>query len=166
VHPIYRIGTPLPSKYLILYISSTNIRTEFFKHAAHSVFFSSKCHLFHNATFSGSCVIRILHRWCAKIQMPNSSAKRLRDKIYVPTGCVLMIVLSVWKRQKMHWDVGVRCLMVSDVVSVCGWWPMSEYLLSTGWWQVVTFTYGAHYSWKVSDKCLSKCQSSFGCSEQ
>ena len=34
---------------------STNIRTEYFKHAAHSpFFFSSKCRLFHNATFFGS----------------------------------------------------------------------------------------------------------------
>jgi hypothetical protein len=38
----------------ILYIYSTNIRTEYFKHAAHSPFFSSsKCHLFNNATFFG-----------------------------------------------------------------------------------------------------------------
>ena len=29
----------------------TNISTEYFKHAAHSPFFSSKCRLFHNATF-------------------------------------------------------------------------------------------------------------------
>jgi hypothetical protein len=50
----------------------------FFKHGAESRFlFSSKCHLFHNATFFGSCIIRILHTVCAKIIMPNSSAKRL-----------------------------------------------------------------------------------------
>ena len=31
---------------------STNIRTEYFKHGAHTpFFFSSKCRLFHNATF-------------------------------------------------------------------------------------------------------------------
>jgi hypothetical protein len=47
--------------------SSTNISTEYFKHAAHSPFFSSKCHLFHNATFFGSCIIHILHTGCAKI---------------------------------------------------------------------------------------------------
>jgi hypothetical protein len=40
VRPIYRTGTPLPSKYPILYIFSTNIHTEFFKHVAHSPFFS------------------------------------------------------------------------------------------------------------------------------
>jgi hypothetical protein len=30
---------------------STNVSTEYFKHAAHSPFFSSKCRLFHNAIF-------------------------------------------------------------------------------------------------------------------
>ena len=29
---------------------STNISTEYIKHAAHSLFFSSKCRLFHNST--------------------------------------------------------------------------------------------------------------------
>jgi hypothetical protein len=38
VRPIYRTGTPLPSKHPILRIFSTNIRTDFFKHAAHSPF--------------------------------------------------------------------------------------------------------------------------------
>ena len=37
MRPIYRTGTSLPSKHPIF---STNIRTEFFKHAAHSPFFS------------------------------------------------------------------------------------------------------------------------------
>jgi hypothetical protein len=40
VRHIYRTGTPLPSKHPILYILSTNIPTEFFKHAAHFPFFS------------------------------------------------------------------------------------------------------------------------------
>jgi len=34
-----------------IYFFSTNISTEYFKHAAHSPFFSSKRRLFHNATF-------------------------------------------------------------------------------------------------------------------
>jgi hypothetical protein len=40
MRPIYRTGTPLSSKYPILYIFSTNICTEFFLNAAHSPFFS------------------------------------------------------------------------------------------------------------------------------
>jgi hypothetical protein len=67
VRHIYRTGVPLPSKCYILYIFSTNISTEYFKHAAHSPFFSSKCRLFYNATFFGSCFIHILHTRCAKI---------------------------------------------------------------------------------------------------
>ena len=46
---------PLTSKRCILYIYSTNIGTEYFKHALNSpVFFSSKCSLFHNANLFGS----------------------------------------------------------------------------------------------------------------
>jgi len=67
VRPIYRTGVPLPFKCCTLYIFSANISTEYFKHAAHSSFFSSKCRLFHNATFFGSCIIHILHTECAKI---------------------------------------------------------------------------------------------------
>jgi hypothetical protein len=48
-------------------IFSTNISTEYFKHAAHSPFFSSKRRLFHNVTFFGSGIIYILHTGCAKI---------------------------------------------------------------------------------------------------
>jgi hypothetical protein len=53
VRSIYRTGVPLPSKCCILYFLSTTISTEYFKHAAHSPFFSSKCRLFHTATFFG-----------------------------------------------------------------------------------------------------------------
>ena len=67
VRPIYRTGVPLPSRCCILYIFSTNISIEYFKHAAHSPFFSSKCRLFHNSTFFGSCIIHTLHTGCAKI---------------------------------------------------------------------------------------------------
>ena len=67
VRPIYRTGVPLPPRRCILYIFSTNISTEYFKRAAYSPFFSSKCRLFNNATFFGSCIIHILHTGCAKI---------------------------------------------------------------------------------------------------
>jgi hypothetical protein len=50
-----------------IYIFLFFLSTEYFKHAAHSLFFSSKCRLFHNAIFSGSCIIHILHTGCAKI---------------------------------------------------------------------------------------------------
>jgi hypothetical protein len=81
---IYRTGTPLPSKQPILYIFSTNISTDFLKAVAQTLFFFfSKCHLFHNATSFGSCIIRILHTGCAKTSMPNFGAKRLSYRPYI-----------------------------------------------------------------------------------
>ena len=41
---IYMTGVPLPSRCCILYTFSTNISTEYFKHAVHSPFFSSRSH--------------------------------------------------------------------------------------------------------------------------
>jgi hypothetical protein len=59
---------PLTSKRCILYIYSTNIRTEYFKHALYSpFFFSSKCSLFHNDNLFGSCIIHVLYTVCAEI---------------------------------------------------------------------------------------------------
>jgi len=60
---------PLTSKSCILYIYSTNIGTEYFKHGIYSsIFFSSKCSLFHNSKIFGSCIIHILCTGCAKIK--------------------------------------------------------------------------------------------------
>ena len=69
---------PLTSKRCILYIYSTNIGTEYFKHALYSAFFSSKCSLFHNANLFGSCVIHILCTGRAKIKKNNSGAEGLK----------------------------------------------------------------------------------------
>jgi hypothetical protein len=77
VPPIFNLKEPcvlyigqayryLPNVAFYIYFS-TNICTEYFKHAAHSPFFSSKCRLFHNATFFGFCIIHILYTGCAKI---------------------------------------------------------------------------------------------------
>ena len=60
---------PLTYKRCILYIYSTNIGTEYFKHALYSpFFFLFKCSLFHNANLFGSCIIHILYTGCAKIK--------------------------------------------------------------------------------------------------
>jgi len=58
---------PLTSKRCILYIYSTNIGTEYFKYGIYSVFFSSKCSLFHNSNVFGSCFIHIVYTGYAKI---------------------------------------------------------------------------------------------------
>ena len=63
-----RRNTQLTSRRCILNIYSTNILIEYIKHAAHSpFFFSSRCRLFHNANFFGSCNIHILNTGWAKI---------------------------------------------------------------------------------------------------
>ena len=60
---------PLTSKRCILCIYSTNIGTEYFKHALYSpFFFSSKCSLFHNAKLFGSCIIHILYTGVLKLK--------------------------------------------------------------------------------------------------
>ena len=72
--------TPLTSK-SILYIYSTNIGTEYFKHALYSPFFlslSSKCSLFHNANLFGSCIIHILYTECAKIKKKKFRRQRVK----------------------------------------------------------------------------------------
>ena len=66
--PYSRRTAPLTSKRCILYIYSTNIGTEYFKHGIYSpFFFSSKCSLFHNSNLFGSCIIHVLYTRCAKI---------------------------------------------------------------------------------------------------
>ena len=70
-------NAPLTSKRCILYVYSTNIGTEYFKHALYSPFLSSsKCSLFHNANLFGSCIIHILYTGSAKIKN-KSGAKGL-----------------------------------------------------------------------------------------
>ena len=69
---------PLTSKRCILCIYSTNVGTEYFKHTLYSPSFSSsKCNVFHNANFFGSCINHILYTECAKIKKNNSGAERL-----------------------------------------------------------------------------------------
>ena len=57
---------PLTSKRCILYIYSTNIGTEYFKHGIYvlSIFSCSKCSLFHNSNLFGSCIIHTLYIQC------------------------------------------------------------------------------------------------------
>jgi hypothetical protein len=75
-----RRTAPLTSKRCILYIYSTNISTEYFKHGIYSPFFpSSKCSLFHNSNLFGSCIIHILY-----IYSTNISTEYFKHGIYSP----------------------------------------------------------------------------------
>jgi hypothetical protein len=51
----------------ILYIYSTNIGTEYFKHRIYSPFFPSKSRWFHNYNVFGSCIIHILYIYSTNI---------------------------------------------------------------------------------------------------
>ena len=75
---------PLTSKRCILYIYSTNIGTEYFKHGIYSPFFLSlqNAVCFIILTF-GSCIIHILYTVCAKIKK-----KSLRQKVNEVTHCI------------------------------------------------------------------------------
>ena len=64
---------PLTSKICILYIYSTNVGTEYFKHALYSPFFSSKCTLFYNANLFGSCIIHILYTGVLKLKKKSGA---------------------------------------------------------------------------------------------
>ena len=60
---------PLTSKSCILYIYSTNIGTEYFKHGIYSPLFSlQNAVCFIILTYFGSCIIHILYTGCAKIK--------------------------------------------------------------------------------------------------
>ena len=82
--------TPLTSKRYILYIYSTNIGTEYFKHGIYSpFFFSSKCSLFHNSNLFCSCIIHILYTECTKrgilyIYSTNIGTEYFKHGIYSP----------------------------------------------------------------------------------
>jgi hypothetical protein len=116
VRPIYRTGTPLRSKYPILYIFSTNIRTEFFKHSAHSPFFSLQNAVYFIMLPFGSCIIRILHTECAKIWMPNSGAKRLNFSCH-------LVTLNGWATIVIVGRLRVKCVLSLHHfnMTICMW---------------------------------------------
>jgi len=95
---------PLTSKRCILYIYSTNVGTEYFKHVLYSLFFfSSKCSLFHNANFFGSCIIHILYTGCAEFKKKKSGAKGLRNcyRSYLFKGQTRISLLKKFIDQQM-----------------------------------------------------------------
>jgi len=81
-----------------VFLFSTNRSTEYFKHAAHSSFFSSKCRLFHNATFFGSCIIHILH----------TGVLKFKCKTPVPKGLYVILRAVFNVRQCQIWSKSVE----------------------------------------------------------
>ena len=91
-----------------IYFFSTNVSNEYFKHAAHSLFFSSICHLFHNATFFGSCIIHILHTRVLKFKCKNSGAKRLNN----PSMMVEMKCQLLFRTVELQIQSSLKCSLV------------------------------------------------------
>jgi hypothetical protein len=85
VRPIY-IGRAYrypPDVTFYIYIFSTNISTEYFKHAAHSPFFSSKCRLFRNANFFWFlCYSHFTYRVCYNLNVKFGCQKINPTKYY------------------------------------------------------------------------------------
>ena len=87
-------------------------------------FFSSKCSLFHNANFFGSCVIHILYTECAEIKENNSGAKGLKCGVAVVHFIkVLYMILSfaVWcKIYKIIYSVvKIQCWLYRCGIRPC-----------------------------------------------
>ena len=81
MHPIYRMGVKFPSRFPILYLFNKYPYRIFQTCCIISIFFSSKCRLFHNATLFGFCITHILNTGCAKNWKKKSVAKRLKKKV-------------------------------------------------------------------------------------
>ena len=110
---------PLTSKRCILYIYSTKIGTEYFKHGIYSPFFSSsKCNLFHNSNVFGSCIIHILYTGCAKIKRNDSGAKRLMlRKLSIPVVLVRIWVCKLWSAG--HMNTAKNAVSLADIFHIC-----------------------------------------------
>jgi hypothetical protein len=75
-----------------IYIFSTDISTECFKHAAHSPFFSLKCHLFHNTTFFW--FIYYLHfTWNVKYKVCKSVHHRTIQINHKPDATIFQFII-------------------------------------------------------------------------
>ena len=146
MRPIYRMGVPLHSRCCILYIFfSTNVRTEYFKHAAHSTFFSSKCRLFRNAIFFGSCVIHILHTVVLKLNVKFGCQKvNVLPLCHAGCGsyfvgefflcCLLCTCLDCFKvKWCLFWSVVpffascLKCNFIIKLLCLTGNWILYEF---------------------------------------
>ena len=107
-------------------IYSTDIRIEYFKHAANSPFFSSsKCRLFHNATFFGSCIIHILYTGVLKFKRKfrrQSVNKTLLNEILFYRDWSYKIINNFAFLSKMKW-VKLKKDLEFQIKLICTQYP-------------------------------------------
>ena len=102
---------PLTSKRCILYISSTNIGTEYFKHSIYSPFFplqNAVC--FINPTYLVLVLFTFYIQGVLKLKKNNSGAKRLKSKLkrFKRASSLFVLSLSFIKKRCVRrvgkWD--------------------------------------------------------------
>jgi len=100
----------LTSKRCILYIYSTNIGTEYFKHDIHTPFFSfSKCSLFHNSNLLVPVLFTFYIQCVLKLKKNNSGAKRLTFTFYIQS--VLKLKKNNSGAKRLTFTFYIQCVL-------------------------------------------------------
>ena len=94
MRPIYRTGVKLPSRCPILYLFNKYPYWIFYTCCIISIFFSSKCRLFHNATLFGFCITHILNTGCAKIWKKSVGKRLIFDYFSIVFGIKSSVVFK------------------------------------------------------------------------
>ena len=113
---IYRTGVKLPFRCPILYLFNKYPYWMFLTCCIISIFSSSKCHLFHNATLFGFCITHILNTGVLKFE-EKPVAKRLNKLYYsfsAHKSCAKECPQDVFR------DLFDLCVSLYEICITCG----------------------------------------------
>ena len=127
MRPIYRTGVKLPSRCPILYLFN---KYPYWICCIISIFFSSKCPLFHNATLFGFCITHILNtavlklkkirrkkvKWGVQHVALESQSKYKQNKSYTLSWYLLLNGQFGWEEGK-----GARCAEQINLIMISEW---------------------------------------------